>query len=79
MMQCADPRDRLYALLSLDESCSISPDYTRSAASVYIEFAKELVDKGVAHMVLAKDSRSAAKISSQTSFMVIKGSLLDNS
>jgi hypothetical protein len=46
--KCSDPRDYLYALLSLDESCTITPDYTASAVSVYTKFTEMLIDQGKA-------------------------------
>lgn len=52
-MDCTDPRDRLYALLSLDSKYAISADYTISAASAYTKFAQELVTKGLGYVVLA--------------------------
>ena len=52
-MKCTDPRDYLYALLSLDKSGSISADYTLSVVSAYTKFATDLVHRGLAHVVLA--------------------------
>ncbi|KAL9621499.1 MAG: hypothetical protein Q9160_004029 [Pyrenula sp. 1 TL-2023] len=40
---CADPRDRIYALWNISNDCrqlSIEPDYSKSMEEVYIDFAK---------------------------------------
>lgn len=44
-LECADPRDRLYALLSLDPSFGLKPDYSLSTAEVYTSFARLLLEK----------------------------------
>ncbi|KAK5116324.1 hypothetical protein LTR85_009296 [Meristemomyces frigidus] len=51
-MQCSDARDYLYSLISLERNSPLIPDYRRSAADVYIEFARSLVEAGLPHAVL---------------------------
>jgi hypothetical protein len=44
---CSDPRDRLYALVSLLEGwVDIRPDYCLSVEDVYIDYAKVLIQNG---------------------------------
>lgn len=41
--QCTDPRDRVYALLSLVHNLDIQPDYTKSTEAVYQQAASHLI------------------------------------
>ncbi|TGO33079.1 hypothetical protein BHYA_0268g00060 [Botrytis hyacinthi] len=41
-----DPRDRIYGLLGLADSCDIIPDYTLSKNQVYTQAAKHLLSSG---------------------------------
>ncbi|KAF7855309.1 uncharacterized protein EAF02_011568 [Botrytis sinoallii] len=41
-----DPRDRIYGLLGLADSCDIIPDYTLSKTQVYTQAAKHLLSSG---------------------------------
>lgn len=41
---CSDPRDMLYALLSLDPETRLQPDYSLSADQVYIAYFVELLE-----------------------------------
>lgn len=45
MLRCSDPRDYLYALLSIDTGCDVEPDYTISAAAAYTRFAELLIQR----------------------------------
>lgn len=54
-LNCSDPRDALFAILSLGKGgmdYDIEPDYQGTAASVYTRFAKYLVDKGFSSLIL---------------------------
>ncbi|KAF2717503.1 HET-domain-containing protein [Polychaeton citri CBS 116435] len=51
-LACSDPRDRIYALLSLDSDCKLRPDYNVTAAEAFINFAKEIVEAGQASTLL---------------------------
>ena len=42
-MECSEPRDRLYSLLSLDSNFGIVPDYNLSIADVCIQLARRMV------------------------------------
>ena len=46
--ECSDPRDKVYALLSLRDGSDvqISPDYAKSTGEVYIQFAKAYLALG---------------------------------
>lgn len=45
--ECADSRDRLFALLGLDDSslAAYEPDYEKSATDAYVEFAKHCLQR----------------------------------
>lgn len=45
-LDCFDPRDRLYSLVSIDPDCNILPDYNLQLDAVFIEFAKYLWSTG---------------------------------
>lgn len=49
--QCADPRDKLYSLLSFDTDLRMLPDYTKTTAQVYTEFAVERIARGHIHWI----------------------------
>jgi hypothetical protein len=51
---CSDPRDRIYALLSLDPGARIAPDYTLSTVEVYTRFASALVRHGMLKFLLVQ-------------------------
>lgn len=54
-LDCSDPRDALFAILSLSKgtmTCDIKPDYQATAASVYTHFAKHMIDEGFSSLVL---------------------------
>lgn len=44
-MDCSDPRDRLFALSSLDRNFSILPDYSKNYTDICIYFAQLLIQK----------------------------------
>lgn len=47
-LRCADPRDKLYALMGVcevSESLKLYPDYTRSVRHVYTDFTRCLIEK----------------------------------
>lgn len=46
-LECADPRDRLCSLLSLDRTWDLRPDYSASTAQGFTDFATSLVRKGL--------------------------------
>ncbi|KAK4497524.1 hypothetical protein PRZ48_011975 [Zasmidium cellare] len=46
-MDCQDPRDRLYSLISLDQSLNIVPSYQLTLAEAYLQFAQALIDRGM--------------------------------
>lgn len=46
-MACQDPRDRLYAFISLDQSFKIVPNYNFTVEEVYLQFAQALIDRGM--------------------------------
>ena len=52
--QCSDPRDRIFALLSLDESTDMLPDYTITAAQAYTRFAKHLIHHKMLNVLLVQ-------------------------
>ena len=41
---CSDPRDRVYALLSIDAKTTLRPDYALPAATVYTSFVANLLE-----------------------------------
>lgn len=43
--QCKDPRDKVYSLLSFDPDKRISPDYTKTVAEVYTDFAIAIIER----------------------------------
>lgn len=49
---CADPRDRVYAISSLQKCMKIVPDYRLSSEKVFINFACSMRDHGQLHWVL---------------------------
>lgn len=51
-LQCSDPRDILYSLISLDPSFGFVPDYSLSTAKVYTQFTALLVGRGMWETVL---------------------------
>ena len=44
--ECSDPRDRLFALSSLDRGASIKPNYSVPFTTLYIDFARLLISQG---------------------------------
>ena len=44
--KCADDRDRLYALLSMDPDCDIKRDYSMSTSQIFTLFATSLIQRG---------------------------------
>lgn len=53
---CADPRDRIYALSGLQSCVNITPDYDRTTEDVYIDFAITMCSHGQVQWVLNKAS-----------------------
>lgn len=51
-LQCSDPRDKLFALISMDDQFGLVPDYRLTATQVYTLFARMLVDKGMLYIIL---------------------------
>lgn len=51
-MQCSDPRDLLYSMLSIAPDLGIMPDYTLSASGVFAQLARRLVEVGEVEFVL---------------------------
>lgn len=45
-INCSDPRDRIYALLSLVKDVPITPNYTRSPILVFTDFARLAISSG---------------------------------
>jgi hypothetical protein len=56
--ECADDRDRLFALLAMSSGETfVDPDYSLSAVDVYVAFASKLVQQGYAAQVLYATAR----------------------
>lgn len=51
-LQCSDPRDKLFALISMDEKSGLIPDYRLTATQVFTLFARMLVEKGMLYIIL---------------------------
>lgn len=53
---CADPRDRVYAISSLQKCMRIAPDYRLSPEQVYLNFTSSMCDHGQLQWVLREVS-----------------------
>jgi hypothetical protein len=51
-LECSDPRDVLFSLVSLEPQFGVTPDYNLSTADVYASFARLLVQKDMWETVL---------------------------
>ena len=56
-MECSDPRDRLYSLLSLDPKFGIVPDYNLSITDVCIQLARRMIQSDHLVAFLLRSSR----------------------
>lgn len=52
MLECTDARDHLYALLSIDPTYAIPPEYSLSINEVYMRLAELLITRRLALQAL---------------------------
>jgi hypothetical protein len=63
-LQCSDPRDKLFALISMDGQFGLLPNYQLTTTQVYTLFAQMLVEKGMLYIILDTLSIRFAKLHS---------------
>lgn len=80
-MNCSDPRDRLYSLLSFDRGAKITPDYSAKTTEVYIRFARHLIDTGhsgtLLRNMLRNSNPSGGHIELPSSVLDLRSPLFD--